>query len=102
MSSSSGSRRSRARSSFRQWAAPGSTEDRRDFDRPVVESAGHEEATAHNRDRPRGAPARPLRRDLRHGGRLMLSLAVALPLAVLPVVSLLGALGWMATSSQSS
>jgi hypothetical protein len=32
----------------------------------------------------------------------MLSLAVALPLALLPFVSLLGALGWMAASSQSA
>jgi hypothetical protein len=29
----------------------------------------------------------------------MLSLAVAFPLAVLPIVSLLGTLGWMARSS---
>jgi hypothetical protein len=29
----------------------------------------------------------------------MLSLAVALPLSVLPIVSLLGTLGWMARSS---
>jgi hypothetical protein len=31
----------------------------------------------------------------------MLSLAVALPLAFLPIVSLLGTLGWMAASSHS-
>ncbi len=56
------------------------------------------QATAHNRDRLGGAPARALRRDLGRGERLMLSMAVALPLAVLPFVSLLGTLGWMARS----
>jgi hypothetical protein len=31
----------------------------------------------------------------------MLSLAVALPLALVPIVSLVGTLGWMASTSQS-
>jgi hypothetical protein len=31
----------------------------------------------------------------------MLSLAVALPLAFVPIVSLVGALGWMASTSES-
>ena len=31
----------------------------------------------------------------------MLSLAVALPLAVLPILSLVGTLGWMASSAKA-
>src|SRR5207302_11302976 len=96
----SGSRRSRERSNFRRQAAPRSRENRNDLARPVTENHGHEEATVH-RAHPRGAAdSGRARRDHAVGRQLMLSLAVALPLAFLPIVSLVVTLRWMANSGR--
>src|SRR5919199_4240635 len=96
-SSSSGSRGPRARWSFHLQAERRGRESRNDLARLVSENRRHEEATVHlsaghRAPAPRGARGR--HRD----GRLMLSTAVALPLALLPLVSLVGTLGWMARS----
>jgi hypothetical protein len=72
---------------------------RTDAARPLLQSDAHEEATADYRARPRGVAPRALRRDVRNGGRLMFPIAVALPLAFLPIVSLVATLRWMALSS---
>jgi hypothetical protein len=70
--------------------------------RSVHGGSVHEEATAHHRNRFRRTTPRALRGGLRDWGRLMLPLAVALPLALLPIVTLVGALHRMATSSRSA
>src|SRR5205814_7643283 len=72
---------------------------RSDTEPLVNEDRRYEEATAHHRNRVRGATPGALRRGVRNGGRLMFPTAVALPLALLPIVSLLVTLRWMAFTS---
>jgi hypothetical protein len=85
--------------SIHKQAAQRRGANRTDGARPVLETARYEEATADHRTRPRGVAPRALRRDVWDRGRLMFPMAVALPLALLPIVSLAATLRWMAVSS---
>jgi hypothetical protein len=60
------------------------------------EEWSHEEATADHRARPRRVAPRALRHRVRDW-RQVIPLAVAVPLALLPFVSLAGALRWMSS-----
>src|SRR5215210_7540525 len=71
---------------------------RTDASRPVLETGRYEEATLDLGRRPRGAASRALRRDFRNGPEMMFPMALALPLALLPIVSLMATLRWMAVS----
>jgi hypothetical protein len=75
---------------------------RTDAAQPVEESGGYEEATVDHGTRPSRFAPRALRRHVRDRSRLMFPLAVAIPLAFLPIVSLSAALRWMAVSSGRS
>ena len=88
-------------SRHRQTAEQGGV-SRRDAARPVEEGGRYEEATVDLRTRPRGAAPRALRRHVRDRSEVMFPLAIAVPLALLPIVSLSAALRWMALSSGGS
>jgi hypothetical protein len=79
-----------------QTATPGGA-GRNDFSTRMTEHRCHEEATAHHWTRVRGVAPRPLRHHFRD--RLMLPLAVAFPVAVLPIMVLVATLRWMALST---
>jgi hypothetical protein len=79
-----------------QAATPGGA-GRNDFSTRMTEHRCHEEATAHHWTRVRGVAPRPLRHHFRD--RLMLPLAVAFPVAVLPIMVLVATLRWMALST---
>jgi hypothetical protein len=79
-----------------QAATPGGA-GRNDFSARMTEHRCHEEATAHHWTRLRGVAARALRRHFRD--RLMLPLAVAFPVALLPIMVLVATLRWMAIST---
>ena len=67
--------------------------------RPPRRDLPHEEATPHLRSRVCRVAARPLRRDVRNRGQVMLPLMLAVPLALLPFLTLLATLRRMATAS---
>jgi hypothetical protein len=101
MSSRTGGGLTRDRVIHRQTAG-GRGVSRTDAAWPVRESGRYEEATVDLRTCPRSVAPRALRRALRHRSQVMFPLAVAVPLALLPIVSLSAALRWMALSSGGS
>jgi hypothetical protein len=84
---------------IRMQAAKARGVSRRDVTCPVLKTGRYEEATLDLRHRPRGVAPRALQRDFRDGGEVMFPMALALPLALLPIVSLMATLRWMAVSS---
>src|SRR5437773_631132 len=72
---------------------------RTDLSPQLREGDGHEEATPDHWSCSSSLGPSALRRALRDEGRLMFPVAVALPLALLPIVSLLATFRWMALSS---
>lgn len=82
-----------------QTATPGGA-GRNDFSPRITEHRCHEEATAHHWTRPRGVAPRALRRHFRD--RLMLPLAVAFPVALLPIMVLLVTLRLMVLSTRTA
>jgi hypothetical protein len=66
----------------------------------VTENRRNEKATVHRFDLHGASFARSAGNDHQYRERLMLSVTVAAPLAVLPIVSLVATLRWMATTTR--
>jgi len=81
-------------------AAKGNGVSRTDLLGAVRDSNAHEEASNDHRAHPRRTRSSAVRRGLRNRGEVMIPLVAALPLALLPIVSLVSTLRWMAVSSR--